>query len=54
MYIAAHLGFRPFWLNLNPKSTRVQPSPYETELTQWYFQRYTQHLPSAGEIVLFD
>jgi polyphosphate kinase 2 len=28
--------------------------PSETERTQWYFQRYTQHLPSAGEIVLFD
>ncbi len=28
--------------------------PTETEKTQWYFQRYVAHLPSAGEIVLFD
>src|SRR5579859_7789822 len=28
--------------------------PSETESTQWYFQRYVEHLPSAGEIVLFD
>ncbi|WP_430390971.1 polyphosphate kinase 2 [Dyella sp. 20L07] len=30
------------------------PKPDDTESTQWYFQRYVQHLPSAGEIVLFD
>ncbi|HET6553830.1 MAG TPA: polyphosphate kinase 2 [Dyella sp.] len=30
------------------------PKPNETEATQWYFQRYVDHLPSAGEIVLFD
>jgi polyphosphate kinase 2 len=30
------------------------PKPNETESTQWYFQRYVAHLPSAGEIVLFD
>ncbi|MEO6386861.1 MAG: polyphosphate kinase 2 [Croceibacterium sp.] len=30
------------------------PKPSEDEQTQWYFQRYVQHLPSAGEIVLFD
>ncbi len=42
--------------NLNPRNTRVTAlnKPNETELTQWYFQRYTPHLPSAGEIVLFD
>ncbi len=42
--------------NLNPRSTRVTAlnKPNETELTQWYFQRYTPHLPSAGEMVLFD
>ncbi|HEX7813923.1 polyphosphate kinase 2 [Dyella sp.] len=28
--------------------------PDETEATQWYFQRYVTHLPSAGELVLFD
>ena len=30
------------------------PKPSETESTQWYFQRYVAHLPSAGEIALFD
>jgi polyphosphate kinase 2 len=30
------------------------PKPGERESTQWYFQRYIEHLPSAGEIVLFD
>jgi polyphosphate kinase 2 (PPK2 family) len=28
--------------------------PTDREKTQWYFQRYIQHLPAAGEIVLFD
>ncbi len=42
--------------NLNPRSARVTAltTPNETEVTQWYFQRYTSHLPAAGEIVLFD
>ena len=42
--------------NLNPRNTRITAltKPNETESTQWYFQRYTPHLPSAGEIVLFD
>jgi polyphosphate kinase 2 len=42
--------------NLNPRNTRVTAltRPNETEKTQWYFQRYTPHLPAAGEIVLFD
>ena len=42
--------------NLNPRNTRVTAltKPNETEITQWYFQRYTPHLPAAGEIVLFD
>ncbi len=42
--------------NLNPRNTRVTAltKPNETESTQWYFQRYTPHLPAAGEIVLFD
>jgi polyphosphate kinase len=30
------------------------PKPTERERTQWYFQRYVEHLPAAGEIVLFD
>lgn len=42
--------------NLNPRAARVVAlsKPTETERTQWYFQRYIQHLPAAGEIVLFD
>jgi polyphosphate kinase 2 len=41
---------------LNPRSARVValPTPSEREKGQWYFQRYTQHLPTAGEIVLMD
>lgn len=41
---------------LNPRVCRVAalPAPTEKEKTQWYFQRYVAHLPSAGEIVLFD
>jgi len=41
---------------LNPRVCRVAalPAPSERERTQWYFQRYVSHLPSAGEIVLFD
>jgi len=41
---------------LNPRQCRVValPKPSERETTQWYFQRYVAHLPSAGEIVLFD
>jgi polyphosphate kinase 2 len=41
---------------LNPRQCRVValPSPSERERTQWYFQRYIEHLPAAGEIVLFD
>lgn len=42
--------------SLNPRICRVVAlsTPTEKEKTQWYFQRYVQHLPSAGEIVLFD
>ncbi|QKJ23975.1 polyphosphate kinase 2 [Poseidonibacter lekithochrous] len=42
--------------HLNPRGARVVAleKPSDIEKTQWYFQRYTQHLPSAGEIVLFD
>jgi polyphosphate kinase len=41
---------------LNPRIARITalPAPTEREQTQWYFQRYTDHLPAAGEIVLFD
>ncbi|MBT9372046.1 polyphosphate kinase 2 [Rhizobium sp. CSW-27] len=41
---------------LNPRSARVValPKPTETEAGQWYFQRYVQHFPTRGEIVLFD
>ena len=42
--------------NLNPRSARVVAlsKPSDKERTQWYFQRYIDHLPSAGEIVFFD
>lgn len=41
---------------LNPRSCRVValPAPSERERMQWYFQRYVPHLPTGGEIVLFD
>jgi polyphosphate kinase 2 len=41
---------------LNPRVCRVValPAPSEREKGQWYFQRYTPHLPARGEIVLFD
>ena len=41
---------------LNPRVARVValPVPTERQRTQWYFQRYSEHLPAAGEIVLFD
>lgn len=41
---------------LNPRQCRIVAlsKPNETEMTQWYFQRYAKHLPAAGEIVLFD
>lgn len=42
--------------HLNPRGARVVAldKPSNVEKTQWYFQRYVQHLPSAGEIVFFD
>ncbi len=42
--------------HLNPRGARVVAleKPSDRETSQWYFQRYTQYLPSAGEIVLFD
>ena len=45
-----------FTEHINPRGVRVVAleKPSDREQTQWYFQRYVQHLPSAGEIVLFD
>jgi polyphosphate kinase 2 len=42
--------------NLNPRFTRTValPAPSEPERGQWYFQRYIAHLPTRGEMVLFD
>ena len=47
---------RRFMEHLNPRGARVVAleKPTEVERGQWYFQRYVQHLPTAGEIVLFD
>lgn len=45
-----------FTEHLNPRTARVVAlsKPTERELGQWYFQRYIEHLPTAGEIVMFD
>ncbi|MEO3935767.1 polyphosphate kinase 2 [Dermatophilaceae bacterium Soc4.6] len=45
-----------FTEHLNPRGARVVAldKPSERERRQWYFQRYVAHLPTAGEIVLFD
>jgi len=42
--------------HLNPRGARVVAleKPSDVERGQWYFQRYVMHLPTAGEIVLFD
>ena len=47
---------RRFMEHLNPRGARVVAleKPSDAERGQWYFQRYVQHLPTAGEIVLFD
>jgi polyphosphate kinase 2 len=49
-------SIRRFTENLNPRGARVVAlsKPNDTERGQWYFQRYVQHLPTAGELVLFD
>ena len=41
---------------LNPRFARIAalPAPTEREKTQWYFQRYVDQLPAAGELTLFD
>ena len=45
-----------FMEHLNPRGARVVAleKPTDDEKGQWYFQRYVQHLPTAGEIVMFD
>ncbi|MCL2075903.1 MAG: polyphosphate kinase 2 [Betaproteobacteria bacterium] len=45
-----------FMEHLNPRGAKVVAleKPSEVERGQWYFQRYSQHLPTTGEIVLFD
>ena len=42
--------------NLNPRFARsvALPAPSDVERGQWYFQRYIEHLPTTGELVLFD
>ncbi|WP_408931732.1 polyphosphate kinase 2 [Corynebacterium sp. YSMAA1_1_D6] len=41
---------------LNPRTCRIEalPKPTDREAGQWYFQRYVEKLPTAGEIVIFD
>ena len=45
-----------FRTNLNPRGARVVAlsAPSDAERSQWYFQRYVDHLPSGGEMVFFD
>jgi len=47
---------RRFMEHLNPRGARVVAleKPSESERGQWYFQRYVQHLPTRGEVVMFD
>ena len=42
--------------SMNPRQVRIVAltTPTERERTEWYFQRYVQHMPAAGELVLFD
>ncbi|MBB5372509.1 polyphosphate kinase 2 [Acidocella aromatica] len=42
--------------HLSPRDIRIValPKPSDVQVTQWYFQRYVEHLPAAGEIVLFN
>jgi len=49
-------AIKRFMEHLNPRGAHVVAleKPSETERGQWYFQRYVQHLPTAGEIALFD
>lgn len=45
-----------FMEHLNPRAARVValPKPGERQRTQWFFQRYIEHLPADGEMVFFD
>jgi len=45
-----------FMEHLNPRAARVMalPKPGDRERSQWFFQRYIEHLPAAGEMVFFD
>jgi polyphosphate kinase 2 len=49
-------AIKRFTEHLNPRGARVVAleKPTERERTQWYFQRYVEHLPAAGEIVMMD
>ncbi len=49
-------AIKRFMEHINPRGARVVAleKPTDTERGQWYFQRYVQNLPTAGEIVLFD
>lgn len=49
-------AIRRFTEHLNPRAIRIValPKPSEAERGQWYFQRYTKHLPERGEMVFFD
>ena len=49
-------AIKRFTEHLNPRGGRVVAltKPNDTERTQWYFQRYVAHLPTGGEIVMFD
>ncbi len=49
-------AIKRFMEHLNPRGARVAAleKPNDVERGQWFFQRYTQNLPTAGEIVLFD
>ncbi len=49
-------AIKRFMEHLNPRGARVVAleKPSEIERGQWFFQRYVQHLPTRGEIVLFD
>jgi polyphosphate kinase 2 len=49
-------SIKRFMEHLNPRGARVVAleKPSDIERGQWYFQRYIEHLPTAGEIVLFD
>lgn len=49
-------AIKRFMEHLNPRGARVVAldKPSEVERGQWYFQRYSEHLPTTGEIVMFD